>query len=160
MGEDKYLTEGKEVFRTICSRFDRMGWNVDKNEQELVISCSARGDDLPIELRIEIDTMRGLFMVISPISFTIQEDKRLDTAVAVCAINDILVHGCLDYNINRGRIFYRMVNSFIDSTIGEELAEYMVICACRTVDEYNDKLLMLSKGRMTLEQFLTSIREE
>ncbi|HIS35795.1 TPA: hypothetical protein IAC10_04100, partial [Candidatus Scatousia excrementigallinarum] len=43
---------------------------------------------------------------------------------------------------------------FIDSLISEDLLLYMVACACYTVDDYNDKLLMVAKGMLPIDQFI------
>ena len=38
--------------------------------------------------------------------------------------------------------------------LGEELFNYMVMLAAGTVDDYNDKFLMISKGMWSIEDFL------
>ncbi|MBR6742530.1 MAG: hypothetical protein IKM09_03700, partial [Clostridia bacterium] len=96
-------------------------------------------------------------MLISHMPFVIHEDKRLDVAIAVTALNNRLVDGCFDYDIKSGHMFFRMTNSFIDSRLDEEVFAYMLFCACKTIDDYNDKFLMLDKGMLSLEQFLSSL---
>jgi hypothetical protein len=39
----------------------------------------------------------------------------------------------------------------------DESIHYLIGVTCVTVDEYNDKLLMLNKGMWTLEEFLGKI---
>ena len=46
---------------------DDNDWNYEKDEDELVIRCSARGDDLSMDLKIEIDAERKLVILLSPI---------------------------------------------------------------------------------------------
>ena len=58
---------------------------------------------------------------------------------------------CIDIN---GRLFFRMSNSYRGCLPGQEIFDYMIFTSCHTIDEYNDKFLMLSKGITTLEQFL------
>ena len=112
-----------------------------------------------MELDIRVDADRMLVMLLSLVPFTIQEDKRLEVAIAVSAINNALVDGCFDYDITSGRMFFRMTNSFIESQLGEDLFSYMLFCSCQTIDEYNDKLLMVSKGMLPIEQFLKSMND-
>ena len=80
-------------------------------------------------------------------------------AIAVSAINNVLVNGCFDYIIADGHMFFRMTNSFIESQLGADLFKYLLYCSCQTIDEYNDKLLMVAKGMISIEQFLKSLND-
>ena len=157
MAEQKNLEQAKNVFETLCQAFDKHGWHYNKDEEELSIECGAQGEDLPMKITIKVDADRMLAMLISHIPFVIQEDKRLDVAIAVSVINNSLVDGCFDYDIASGSIFFRMTNSFLESKIGEEVFAYMLLCSCQTIDEYNDKFLMLAKGMISIEQFLATL---
>lgn len=157
MAEQKNLEQAQATFAALCQALDKEGWHYQKDEEKLSIECSARGDDLPMELRVNVDVDRMFVILLSPIPFAIQDDKRLDVAIAVCAINNALVDGCFDFDVTSGRMFFRMTNSFIESKIGEEVFLYMLYCSCQTIDEYNDKLLMLAKGTISLEQFLSML---
>lgn len=157
MADEKKLAAAKSMFATFCQALDSNDWKYKKNEEKLRIDCGARGDDLPMDLVIDVDDERGFVMVISNLPFRIQEDKRVECAAAVCAVNNVLVHGCFDFNVADGNMFFRMTNSFIDSILSEDLCAYMLYCACQTIDEYNDKFLMLSKGMLSLEKFIETI---
>ena len=52
-----------------------------------------------------------------------------------------------------------MTNCFIESELSPECFSYMLICACQTIDKYNDKLLMVAKGVISLQQFLSMIND-
>lgn len=157
MAELKNMEQAKVAFATLCQTLDNHEWHYKKNEEKLSIECGARGDDLPIEITVTVDADRMLVMLISHIPFVIQEDKRLDVAIAVSAINNVLVDGCFDYDIASGHMFFRMTNSFLESKISEEVFSYMIFCSCQTIDEYNDKFLMLAKGLISIEQLLAAV---
>lgn len=157
MAELKKLEQAKTVFADICRFLENNQWHYKKDEERLTIECGARGEDLPIDLNIQVDADRLLVMIMSHIPFVINEDKRLEVALGICAINNILVDGCFDYDVNSGSMFFRMTNSFVDSKLGNEAYHYLIICACQTIDEYNDKLLMLAKGMLSVEQFLKTV---
>ncbi len=156
MPEERNMLAANEIFATLCQSLDNHNWHYDKDEQGLSIECGAQGDDLPMKISIKVDTKRNLVLLLSHMPFVIQEDKRLDVAIAVSAINNRLVDGCFDYDVASGHIFFRMTNSYIESKIGEDVFTYMLFCSCQTIDEYNDKFLMLSKGMVSIEQFLSS----
>jgi len=159
MSDSVDVKKAQTIFETLCKYLDENEWKYEKKEDEFQIECSVQGEDFPIEISIRVDPSRMLILVISHLPFVIKEEKRLDVAVAISAINDMLIDGCFDYNITSGNIFFRMSNSFIDSEIGGELFHYLIACSCHTIDEYNDKLLMLGKGMISVEQFLEKINE-
>ena len=153
---DEKLERAQKVYATLCSTLDAHEWHYKKDEEKLSIDCEAQGEDLPMEITIGVDAKRQLVMLFSHLPFVISEDKRLDVAIAVSAVNDKLVDGSFDYNIADGHMFFRMTSSFIESEIGNELFTYMLMVSCHTIDEYNDKFLMLGKGMMSIEDFISN----
>ncbi len=154
MSDANKLEKAKEVFETLCRTLDKEDWSYQKDEEKLLIECGARGEDLPMELKVFVDAERSLILLLSSMPGAIQEDKRVDMALAVSVVNNRLVDGSFDYDITSGNLIFRMTNSFLESTISEKLFLYMLLTACRTIDVYNDKFLMLGKGLITIEQFL------
>jgi len=90
----------------------------------------------------------------SKLPFNVEEDKRIDVALAICAVNYWLADGSFDYDLSDGSILFRLTSSYKESTLGEALFEYMVVVSAATVDNYNDKFFMMSKGMMTYQQFI------
>lgn len=156
MADAKFAQEGRIVYETFCNALKADGWNFTAHDEDMAITCGARGDDLPMELLVRIDCDRALITILSIIPTTFDEDKRVEGNLAVCVANQGMVHGCFDYDNTKGKIYFRLSNSFMGCKIGAELCTYMIYCACSTVDNYNDKFLMMSKGMMTLEQFIKS----
>ncbi len=157
MAEEKNMAQAQAAFATLCQALDKHEWHFEKDDEKLAIECGAQGEDLPMKITVKVDADRMLIMLLSHLPFVIQEDKRLDVAIAVSAINNALVDGCFDYDVASGHMFFRMTNSFLESTISEEVFSYMLFCSCQTIDEYNDKFLMLAKGMISIEQFLASL---
>lgn len=154
MAELNKLEQAKKVFATLCRTADKNEWHYEKDEDDLSIQCKARGDDLPMDVVVKVDAERMIIRLFSPLPFETHEDKRLDVAVAVSVINNRLANGCFDYNVTSGHIFFRITNSFIESEIGEDLIRYLLLVSFQTIDEYNDKLLMLATGMISIEKFL------
>jgi len=144
-------------FDILCDALDEKGWKYQKDVENLHIECGVQGDDLPMELHINVDEEMSLVILLSMIPLAVGEDKRIDTAVAVSAINNKLVDGSFDFNVSTGKLFFRLTNSFFDSQLSKELFNYMIDLSCAMIDEYNDKFLMLSKNLMSLEDFMKNI---
>ena len=147
------LTAAKKVFATLCKAMDELDWHYDILHEELGIRCSVTGDDIPVKLLVFVDAETQLIRLFSPMSFHINEDKRVEAAVAVGIANHGLINGNFDYDLSDGTITFRLVNPFHESEISVSLITYMIDVACHTVDRYNDRFLMLNKGVITLADF-------
>lgn len=153
MSDDKKLQNARTVYKTLCSMLDAKELVYDKHEDDLVVTLTMHGDDIPINLIINVDAKRELIRLLSPIPVVFEGDKKVDGAIATCQANYKLADGSFDYNFKEGKVLFRMTSSYIGSLISEDLLEYMVGVACYTIDDYNDKFLMLSKGQLPLDAF-------
>lgn len=160
MAVTKEAMKAAQVYHDFCGMLDGEGWKYQKDDENLRIECGARGEDLPIDLVIKVDVDRQLVTLISHLPYVIPQDKRIDVAVAVGVINNLLVDGCVDYDLSDGHLFFRMTNSYRGSTIDKEVYKYLLYCACQTIDGFNDKLLMLSKGIIDVQKFIALYSEE
>lgn len=154
MAEEKNIVQAKAAFNTLCQALENHDWKYSKDEENLSIECGAQGEDLPMNLTVRINSEKQIVLLLSHLPFVIEEEKRLDVAIAVSAANNAIVDGSFDYDISDGHMFFRMTNCFIESQLSEEVFSYMLFCSSHTIDEFNDKFLMISKGMLSIEQFL------
>lgn len=119
-----------------------------------LMKCKITGDDLTMQLNIVVRADQQVAAVYSPMPFDVPEDKRLEMAVAITAVNYGLYEGSFDYDIKTGNIVFRLSNCFKGGAFNETLPEHMIFRSLRIVDHYNDKLLVLANGTITLERFL------
>lgn len=150
---DDKMMKAKEIYETICSFLDGDNWKYDRHDEDLVITMSAKGEDLPISFVVRVDAERRLVTVFSQLPFEAKSEKIVETAVAVAMANYGLVDGSFDFDVQKGKIIFRMTTSYLESLISEEVFEYMIYCTAHTVDKYNDKLMMLAKGMIDLAKF-------
>ena len=154
MPEEMNMYKAKQVFDTMVRMLDTRDWHYEKHEEDLLIKSGVKGDDLPIEFIVVVKPKQQVVQFLSRLPFNMPEDKRIDGALAVCVANYGLVDGCFDYDLADGEITFRLNSSYRESTLGEDLFEYMIMCAAGTVDNYNDKFFMVAKGMMTIQQFI------
>ena len=157
MVDEIKLKQAKAVFKTLCEMLDEKGWNYQKDEDGFLIQCGAQGEDLPMDIRIEVDAERMLVILLSQMPYAIPENRRTELAVAVSAANYGMVDGSFDYNYLNGKIIFRLTSCYRDSLIGKEMLAYMLYCSCATIDNYNDKFLMVAKSDMSYEEILKVI---
>ena len=153
MIDDKKLKNAQKVYDTLCTMLDDRKLKYEKHLEDLVVTFIMGGDDIPMQFVLNVDAERALIRLLSLIPVTFEGEKRIEGAVACCQANYRLADGSFDFDYNKGRVIFRMTSSYIDSLISPEVFEYMIGVACFTVDEYNDKLFMLAKGQLSLEDF-------
>ncbi len=148
------MERASQVYRVIKSYLTAKGLKYDPHDDDLVITLTAQGEDLPMPCLIRVIGEREVLHIGSPLPGKIPEDKRIDAAVALAAINNRLMNGSFDLDLDTGLIVFRVCQSFHDNDISEEQVHYLLAIVFITTDEYNDSLFMLGKGNMTLEQIL------
>ena len=154
MADAQEMKRARDTFATLCSFLESDGWPFNKDEENLVIETSARGNDLAMPIKVKVRADRQLVLLLSTLPFDIPADKRLEVAAAASIVNYRLVNGTFEFNIQTGKLYFRMTNSFIDSTLSPEIFKYMLYCSCGTVDDYNDKFEALVKGEIGLDAFM------
>ena len=159
MSNENILAAAKETYELLCNTLTKLEFPFERKDEELCIISHVRGDDLPIDMLVSVEAEKQMVLVLSRMPLVVPEDKRLDMALAVSFVNNMLVDGCFDYDINSGRVTYRMTNSFIESRLSEGLFKYLVFGSCQVIDEFNDKFLMLAKDMISITQFIDSINK-
>ena len=154
MTDTKKIEQANAVYNTILSVLDGRSWKYDKKEEDRVIFLKVTGDDLPMDFVIRVLDEQQVISIISFMPTSRPEDKRVEGAIATTIITNQLADGSFDYDVSDGTIMFRITSSFKDSLIGETLIQYMIDISASTVDAYNDKLFMLAKGVLSLEDFM------
>ena len=153
MTDEMKMKKAKQLYTSLCEKLDDMKFRYDKHEKDLVITFTIKGDDIPMQFVLNIDAGRQLIRLLSLIPAKFEGDKRIDGCIATSQVNYKLADGSFDFNYDEGTVLFRMTSSFMDSLISKDLFAYMIAVASYTVDEYNDKFLMLSKGMIPLKDF-------
>lgn len=157
MADEKSLKLASSTFDMLVKTLDERKWHYDVNKAELTIDTGAQGDDLPIPLKICVDAGRQVVILYSYLPFEVPENKRIDIALAVSAVNNSIVDGSFDYNALNGRVVFRLTSSFMGSILSKKLFEYMIDVSCFTVDDYNDKLEAVAKGTLDTQKFIDGV---
>lgn len=160
--EKKVEKQAQEIFMRFCNYLKKVNWqfDTDTTNGNFIILASARGEDLPMNLIVQVDPQRQLISLFSNMPFNMDKEKLLEGAVATSIINHLLADGSFDYDVHDGSILFRMTTSWRGGLISDEVFEYLMIVACKTIDDYNDKLLMISKGAMSVDELYKLTHKE
>ena len=151
--------QAQQVYQAFKDHLAQHNFHFDPHDDDLVISMTVRGEDLPQPTIVRVMEDRGVVQILSPIPAKIPEDKRIEAAVAVATANYGMINGCFDYDMSDGEIRFRVAQGYMGIEMTDELVGYMLRIAFFTTDKYNDRFFMLGKGMMTLEEFLAKENE-
>ena len=144
----------REIYNNFVNMLVSRDWTFEQFDEDMVIKSAIKGEDLPIQFFIFFMPEKETLQFISVLPFKVAEDMRVDLSIAVNVANYGLLNGSFDYDISDGEIRFRLTQSYKDSQLGDDLFEYMIYCGATTVDKYNDKFLALSKGLITVQDFI------
>ena len=144
----------KNIYEKICSALDARKWHYQRDDESLDITFGVNGEDIPMEMHISVNAERKIVMLISPLNFRVAEDKRLDLAIAVCAVNSLLAEGNFDYDIASGTLGFRITQSYLESDISVRALDTMISVSCGLTDKFNDKFKAISTGELDVQRFV------
>lgn len=145
---------GTQVYQMFKKHLEENNFKFDAHDDDLVLTMTVRGEDLPQPTIIRVLDDRDVFQILSPIPSHIPEDKRVDAAVAVSVANYGMINGCFDLDMSDGEIRFRVAQGYEGMELSDEFIKYILGVTFFTTDKYNDKFFMLGKGMMSLEQFI------
>lgn len=149
----------KENFDKLRQALDERKWHYDTDEEDYSVSFKVNGDDLLLDFQIRIDKKRDLVVLYSRLPFKVSKERAVQMAQVVNHANTMLAEGSFDYNYKSGFLCYRLTNSFRGSVLSASVYDRMISMAGHTVDEYNEKFLLLSLGAISLEACKKMIEE-
>ena len=120
----------------------------------------AESNDIDINCRFLVNSDLEIISFLSPLPMTVREEYRVDMALAVSAINSSLIDGSFDFDYLTGNVAFRITSSYRNSIICIDCYDYLLEVSRNTVDDYNDKLLLLSLGKMTVDEIIDFINSE
>lgn len=156
MAANETEKRAQSVYRTLCQALDDRKWVYQKDEENNRVRVTVTGEDLPMTLNITVDAPGELVKIHSTL-FKISEERRVEAALVICAINYRLVDGCFDYDLRDGEVLFRQVSCYTGGIVGKGMIDYMLRCALSTIDDFNDLLLMYSKEKLSLQEALDQI---
>lgn len=148
------MAAAQKVYATVCAALDERGWTYDRDDEHLVVRTGAKTEDLPVHHVFMVDAERQFLRVASPIPLEMAEDKRAEGAIVTSVATMGLPDGNFDYNLQTGRIAFRITACFRGSEIGKGLVHYFIDRTNAVVDHYNDRFEAVNSGKMSVADFV------
>lgn len=145
----------RRVYDRMCDLLPDSGIkNFTKNEEKLNVRFTVNGDDIPMDFVMRVVPGSQLISVLSFMPFDFKEEKMVDAALAVTAINDNILNGCFCLDMSDGTTYFNVYNSYIGTELSTDLLRYLIGISVNTVDDYNDRLLALHRDIITIDDFI------
>lgn len=145
-------------FKELCAMLDENEWKYEKDEDNLKIFAKARGEDLPINITIKFNTDMEIVALYSFMPYMIPKDKRDSIAIAVSRVNNAMVDGSFDFDYVGGNLLFRMTASYKGTLLNKDMYAYMLFVSCKTIDDYNDKFLAITKQDMSVDELVKFLK--
>ena len=152
--EENNIQEAKEVFAGICRMLDNNKWQYTKNEEDMYINTKAVGKDLSMEISMLVEPENCDVLLQSYLPFTVPDDLMRDMAVAICETNQHILNGRFVLKAEEKNVVFYMSNHYGGALLNDDVYEYLLMVSCRTIDDYNDKLMLLAKKKVNLERYM------
>lgn len=149
----------RKNYETLCGVLQRSEGTCHLNELCLQADYYLSGEDASMRFSFVVDKQRCNVRMMSPLPIVVAPEHRLNMAVAISIINYRLAHGCFDLHMGSGEVRFRQGNSFFETELSPDVFTFMLEAARYVVDKYNDKLMMLSTGAISLERFIDMLQE-
>ena len=148
------LKKAQEVYDLLKATLDKHEWEYDAKDEDLALISGCTGDDFPIKFYFRADPQRECLTFHTSDFATFTDENFIDGALATCVANRGLIFGHFEYDITDNTVCYTMSNSFVGTEFEEAFFLDMLNTAVNTVDKYNDRFIMLSKGLIDIHKFI------
>ncbi|MBQ8309202.1 MAG: hypothetical protein IJX96_05145 [Clostridia bacterium] len=148
----------QEVFQLLCRTLDNRSWKYTKNENNLSVSLSVVGNDLPMRMNIFVEAERELVSAYTGQDFSVSEEKCVPFCMGVCAINNHLIDGSFDFDVLKRTVIYRLIVSYHDATVGTEIFDYLIDCSTATVDDVNHTMKAYVDGQINYDEYIEKMQ--
>ncbi|MBR4342201.1 MAG: hypothetical protein IKP88_05810 [Lachnospiraceae bacterium] len=133
---------GKEIFEK-----DAIKDSIIINNERLMVDGDFTAEPFKVHVKLSIYAENGLLTLFSVLPFDVPQNKGTEFARLLCELNyNDLYAGNYDYNIERGKVVFRMAIPFRNSIISKDLIEESIMYCVTTVSKYNDRLFKLASN--------------
>lgn len=148
----------KAAYKAICDFMDEAKLKYDKDDAENVAYVTITGEDFPVTLIFSVSEEKQRVETYSKLPFEIKKEKAVDLAMAIAAINNRIAYGKFVLYLDQDKCAYENSEYITDlEGFSPAYGHTLVGPAFSIVEKYNDKLYAISKGLMSVKDFLASM---
>ncbi len=158
MNKQKEL-EAQNILQKFVELLDENELVYETSDDELAVSLAIKDGDFFAELYFIPHVENETVMMISPLDFNVPEERMRDMAVAVSYLNNHIVNGFFDYDIEDGKLSFRTTIPYQRSKISQTVLACSMLINFVSVREYHELLKDLARNQMSLNEFLNAVSQ-
>ena len=151
--EEKSFKNAKKVYETLCGALDSIGWRYDRHDDDFIVTLGVNGEDIPMWLVLGVDADKELIRCMSRIPVEFDSENMVDGSIACAYATWRIIDGRFALDISKGEVNFEIASSFAGSLISKELIKYLVGTAVNTIDDFNDGIVAVANGSMSIGDF-------
>lgn len=146
-------------YHAVCQALDQQNLQYTRHDDNLVVTLGIQGEHAQVTILFHVDEKRNAVMLLSKLPFDIPEDKRVELALYIAAINNHLFAGCFDLDVFSGSISFRLATVYAGSVLDKEAYSQVFAMAVSSIDAHSEKLSLLLKGEVSIEQLINEMNK-
>lgn len=154
---EKEMMLAQKTLDTICAMLDEGELKYRRDDEKLHVHVSFSGYDFPLDLIFVVYPHRELVVLYVPLSFTIPEEGRGNVGIAMTLLNYSTYDGTWTMDLGTGEAEFRMTNLYFGSILGKDCFKLLMNTAINAFETCADKLFMVGKGTMSLNQLTEAL---
>lgn len=154
------IKQAKEIYEMWCNLLDEKDWPYEEDIKHLTLTCTVKGDDLPIPVAIIVATHPTITAIYSHLPFSISENRREAISMATCMANKKIYTGCFSIKHDSNILVYRLSHDYNINPINKEILNDMLMTSCCMVDMFNDKFFIINKKKISINEMFDLMDEE
>lgn len=150
--DEKMLQDARAQFGILKKMLDQMDVTYHADEEDLILSIPK------LMLTLALLPQTYTMILLSDKLLTVNGDKRIDIALAVCAINQCFFRlGGFDYNIQNGALYFRVAQHYYGSSLSESSINFMLASAAAGIKDHLGKLRQICDGTLSLQELYQEV---
>lgn len=160
MATEKQMQQARLVYSTLINTFKLNNWAFQETNNDFFVKTGFKNGDNYVRLGIRVIPEKELVVLLAPLPCPVPKEKRVELATAITVANFEVLDGSFIYNFADGSIIFKLTWYYCGCEPNENLFAYMTSRAVSVVGAYNDRFLMLSEGRINIQQFIEMEKKE
>lgn len=154
MKQDNDKSYTQKNYGILCGMLEENGWKYEKNEDKFTVRTAAvsrnkSGGEYVFDIHIIFKEDLQLAILYAPLPFVVPEQRRRETAFALACINDKLLYGNFDFDVDSGKTVLRANLTYLNCSLNKKAYEYMLFTACQLLETYVDVILDIAQSGKT-----------
>ena len=134
---------GKEIFTRLA-----ISDTLYTNEEKLQMDGDFEAEPFKVHLKYSIYPENGIATIFSVLPFDVPQTRASEFAKLICDMNyNDFYAGNYDYNVERGKVVFRLALVFRNSILSKELVEECIQYSIATVSKNNDRLFEAARDK-------------